>query len=403
MTRKLYWENPYLHETEASIIKKEKKEGRFHITLDRTIFYPDMSGGQPGDIGTINGETVIETIESGDNLTHILKSEVTGPRVKLSIQSGHRFDMMQQHSGQHLLSGVLYNLLGGETISFHLGKDYSSIDVTLSDLEQEEVDNAEALCNKIIQSNFKVKNYFVDHEKLKLLPVRKAPSVAHNIRMVEIEGFDYSPCGGTHVNHTGELGVLKITKWEHYKGNLRIQFLTGQRAFMDYASKFKSIRTISNLLSSSDDDTAVKVEKLFKDKADLEREVRSGREELIATRSSLLVDGSEKLDGVRVIKKIYDNYDFKALSQLGSHISNNYEMVVQIYGISNDGLGQFVISRSKDINLDLGNVYKQLSSEFKLKGGGNPNTVQGSVPTDNLDKLLQRSMEIITQMIRAEG
>ncbi|MCR3955424.1 MAG: DHHA1 domain-containing protein, partial [Gudongella sp.] len=182
-----------------------------------------------------------------------------------------------------------------------------------------------------------------------------------------------------------------------------IQFLTGQRAFMDYSSKFKSIRSISNLLSSSDDDIAVKVEKLFKDKADLEREVRSGREELISARSSLLVDDSEKLDGVRVIKKIYDNYDFKALSQLGSHISNNYEMVVQIYGISNDGLGQFIISRSKDISLDLGNLYKQLSLEFKLKGGGNPNTVQGSVPTDNLDKLLQRSREIITQMIRAEG
>lgn len=397
MTRKLYWENPYLHETEASIIKKEKKEGKYHVRLDRTIFYPDMSGGQPGDVGTINGERVIETIEHEDGLTHILESQVTGPKVKLSIQSDHRFDMMQQHTGQHLLSGVLYNLLGGETISFHLGKDYSSIDVTLTDMDHEEASNVEALCNRIIQSNFKVKTYIVNQEKLRLLPVRKSPSVDTNIRMVEIDGFDYSPCGGTHVNHTGELGLLKITKWDHYKGNLRIQFLTGQRAFVDYSSKFKSVRSISNLLSSSDDNIEAKVEKILMDKINLEKEVRSGREELISARSSVLVEGSEKIGDMSLISKVYDNFDFKALSHLGSHISNNYERVVQIYGISNDGLGQFIISKSKDINIDLGNVYKQLAGEFKLKGGGNTNTVQGSVPTVNLDSLLQRAREIITQ------
>ena len=397
MTRKLYWENPYLHETEASIIKKEKKEGKYHVRLDRTIFYPDMSGGQPGDVGTINGERVIETIEHEDGLTHILESQVTGPKVKLSIQSDHRFDMMQQHTGQQLLSGVLYNLLGGETISFHLGKDYSSIDVTLTDMDHEEASNVEALCNRIIQSNFKVKTYIVNQEKLRLLPVRKSPSVDTNIRMVEIDGFDYSPCGGTHVNHTGELGLLKITKWDHYKGNLRIQFLTGQRAFVDYSSKFKSVRSISNLLSSSDDNIEAKVEKILMDKINLEKEVRSGREELISARSALLVEGSEKIGDMSLISKVYDNFDFKALSHLGSHISNNYERVVQIYGISNDGLGQFIISKSKDINIDLGNVYKQLAGEFKLKGGGNTNTVQGSVPTVNLDSLLQRAREIITQ------
>ena len=397
MTRKLYWENPYLHETEASIIKKEKKEGKYHVRLDRTIFYPDMSGGQPGDVGTINGERVIETIEHEDGLTHILESQVTGPKVKLSIQSDHRFDMMQQHTGQHLLSGVLYNLLGGETISFHLGKDYSSIDVTLTDMDHEEASNVEALCNRIIQSNFKVKTYIVNQEKLRLLPVRKAPSVDTNIRMVEIDGFDYSPCGGTHVNHTGELGLLKITKWDHYKGNLRIQFLTGQRAFVDYSSKFKSVRSISNLLSSSDDNIEAKVEKILMDKINLEKEVRSGREELISARSSVLVEGSENIGDVSLISKMYDNFDFKTLSHLGSHISNNYERVVQIYGISNDGLGQFIISKSKDISIDLGNVYKQLAGEFKLKGGGNTNTVQGSVPTVNLDSLLQRAREIITQ------
>ncbi|WP_422486297.1 alanyl-tRNA editing protein [Gudongella sp. DL1XJH-153] len=402
MTRKLYWENPYLHETESSITKKERKNGKTYITLDKTIFYPDMSGGQPGDIGSINDEMVIETVEENGNLIHALKSDISGSKVRLSIDSAHRFDMMQQHSGQHLLSGVLYTLLGGETISFHLGKEYSSVDVTLSDMSDEEASNAEALCNKIIQSNFQLKSYFVDQEKIKLLPVRKAPSVAHNIRMVEIDGFDYSACGGTHVNHTGELGLLKITKWEHYKGNLRIQFLAGQRAFLDYNSKFKSVRSIAGMLSSSDDGIEIKVEKLISEKSDLEKESRSRKDELITMKSSSLVSESEKFGDNRIIKRLYEQYDFKELSQLGSHISNNYQRVIQIYGISNEGLGQFIISKSKDINMDLGEIYKQLSSEFRLKGGGNPNTVQGSVTTGNLNSVLDRSMELIVQMLETE-
>ncbi len=402
MTRKLYWENPYLHETESSIIKKEKKQGKTYIILDKTIFYPDMSGGQPGDIGSINDEMVLETVEEDGNLVHLLKSDIYGSKVRLSIDSAHRFDMMQQHSGQHLLSGVLYTLLGGETISFHLGKDYSTIDVTLTDMSDEEAANTEALCNKIIQSNFQIKSYFVDQEKIKLLPVRKAPSVTNNIRMVEIDGFDYSACGGTHVHHTGELGLLKITKWEHYKGNLRIQFLTGQRAFQDYNSKFKSVRSIAGMLSSSDDGIEIKVEKLIVEKSDLEKESRSRKEELINLRSKSLVNDSEKFKDYSIIKKSHDQYDFKELSQLGNHISNNYERVIQIYGISNEGLGQFIISKSKDINIDLGEIYKQLTTQYKLKGGGNPNTVQGSVTSGHLSALLDRSMDLIVHMLETE-
>ncbi len=395
MTRKLYWDNPYLYEADASIIKKERKNGKFHVILDKTIFYPDMSGGQPGDVGTINGKKVLETTEKGGNLIHVLKSDISGQKLHMSIESDHRMDMMQQHTGQHLLSGVLYNLMGGETVSFHLGKDYSSIDVTLSDMTEDEAEKSELLCNKIIQSNFKVKSYSIDQEKVKLLPVRKPPSVVDNIRVVEIDGFDYSPCGGTHVNHTGELGLLKITKWEHYKGILRIQFLCGQRAIEDYSSKFKSVRSIAGMFSSADDGIEQKVQKLIQDKSLLEKESRDVKSEIIEMRSTHLMAGSSKFKDISIIKKLYDHYNFKELSQLGSYISNENARVIQIYGISNEGLGQFMINKSRDIDLDLGNLYKALSSEFNLKGGGNPNTVQGSVPTDSLSALLDRCVELL--------
>lgn len=400
MTRKIYWENPYLYETEASIIKKEKKNGMIHITLDKSIFYPDMSGGQPGDIGTINGERVIETLEVNDNLVHILKSDISGPKVQMAIDSSHRFDIMQQHTGQHLLSGIISNLLAGETLSFHLGKKYSTIDVALADINNDEIAKVEILCNKIIQSNFYIKSYFVDNDKIKLIPLRKSASVTNNIRIVEIDGFDYSPCGGTHLCYTGELGLLKVTNWEHYKGNVRIQFITGHRAFEDYTSKFNSVKSIAGLLSSSDNDIEDKVGKLIDDTEKFEKKIRSQKNELIGIRSDQLVNKSQKIEDISIVNKLYEKYNFKDLSQLVTHISSNYEKNIQIFGISNKNLAQFIISKSKDVNIDLTNVYKVLSTEFKLKGGGNTNTVQGSIPTEDLVSFMNRSKEILVDKIK---
>lgn len=403
MTRKLYWENPYLYESEASIIKKEKKNNMVHIILDKSIFYPDGSGGQPGDIGTINGKKVVETIEVNDNLVHILKSDVSetsGTKVQMSIDPSHRFDMMQQHTGQHLLSGVISTLLEGETISFHLGKDYSTIDVTLPAIDDDEIEKVEILCNKIIQSNFDVKSYFVDSDKIKLIPVRKSPNLVDDIRIIEIDEFDYSPCGGTHLSHTGELGLLKITKWEHYKGNIRIQFISGNRAVKDYTSKFQSVRTIAGFFSSTDDGIEYKVNRLIKNMEYLEKEFRNRKNELIQVRSEQLVNDSQKIENISIINKLYEEYDFKELSQLGSHISTNYKKTVQIFGISNVDVSQFIISKSKDVNIDLTTIYKTLSSEFKIKGGGNTNTIQGSVPTEALVSLMNKSLDIIVDEIK---
>ena len=395
MTRKLYWENPYLHEAESEIVKREKKDGKIYLTLNRTIFYPDMSGGQPGDIGSINGEPVLQTMERNGDLVHVLAKDISGKSARMEIDPSHRQDLMQQHTGQHLLSGVLYNLMAAETISFHLGDDYSTIDVTADDLSQEDEERAELLCNKIIQSNFHVKSYFVDNEKIKQIPVRKAPSVNEDIRVVEIDGFDYSPCGGTHVSQTGELGILKIMKWERYKGNIRIQFLVGGRAFKDYATRFNSIKAISSLLSAGHVDIESKVSKIYEDRASLEKQNRELKKELLEIKSSSIVENASEVQGVRIAGEIFDHYDFKELSNLSSHISSSYENTVQIYGISNDGLGQFIISKTKDVNVDLQKIYSSLSSRFKVKGGGNSNTVQGSVSTDALDRLLNDCYESI--------
>lgn len=271
MTKKIYWENPYLHEYKAKIIDKKLKDNKWHIKLNKTIFYPDNSGGQLGDFGTINGNRVLSTYEEANDLIHILEKDIYTPIVELKIDYNRRFDLMQQHTGQHLLSGVFYNLLEAETVGFHLGEEIVTIDITIADLSKQEVERVELLCNKLIQSNFKVKSYFVAKDKVALLPLRKIPNISENIRIVEIDDYDFSPCGGTHLNNLGELGLIKINKWEKYKDNIRVEFICGMRAVNDYSMKSNIVKKSALLLSSKDTDLYDRLEKIYEDKNKLEK------------------------------------------------------------------------------------------------------------------------------------
>lgn len=388
MTKKIYWENPYLHELKAKIVNKKLKDNKWHIKLDKTIFYPDNSGGQLGDLGTINGHRVINTYEDNDDLIHTVEKDISTPYVDLKIDFNRRFDLMQQHTGQHLLSGVFYNLLGAETVGFHLGEEIVTIDITITDLSEQEVERVEVLCNKLIQSNFKVKSYIVAKDKIGLLPVRKAPSIDKNIRVVEIDGYDFSPCGGTHVNNLGELGLIKIYKWEKYKGKTRIEFVCGMRAVNDYSIKSHIIKKSALLLGSKDTQVYDRLEKVYEDKVKLEKDNRDLKEKLYSLYSDVLYRDSIHTSYGDLIVSIFEDFDFKEVSKMSNIISNSYENVIQLYGIKGNDNSQFILNKSKNVDLDLQNLYNKVASSFKIKGGGNPNTVQGSVSEDDLDKII---------------
>ena len=293
MTDKIYLQNPYLREISARIVDKKYIDNKFYIKLNRTIFYPNMSGGQPMDKGTINGIEVLDTYEDGEDIIHVVKDNIQNNNVQLSIDWDTRFDHMQQHTGQHLLSSVFYNLYNAETVGFHLGREYVYIDITLPELTDEDINRVEKFSNKIIFSNFNIKTYYIDKNNISKIPLRKQPSVTSNIRIVEIDGMDYSPCCGTHHRSTGEIGLIKIRKWEKYKGNTRVEFVCGNRALQDYSWKNTCINNISTLLSSKDTDTYNKVKILFDHTEELEKENRDLQEELlkysINLRSSMLL------------------------------------------------------------------------------------------------------------------
>lgn len=274
MKYKLYLENPYLREVQARIIDKKYENDKYYLKLDKTIFYPHLSGGQPRDTGTINGIKVEDVYEEDSQIIHVIEENVHSDKVTLSIDWSTRVDNMQQHTGQHLLSAAFYKLFNGDTVGFHIGSEYVYIDINIPDMTWEQAEKIEVYVNKIITSNFPIKAYYMGLNELESIPMRKKPTVISNIRIVEIDGIDFSPCAGTHLQNTGEIGMIKIRKWKKYKGNIRVEFVCGNRALTDYSWKNKDLNEIALLLSSKDKDVLEKVKLLYAQKKELEKQIR---------------------------------------------------------------------------------------------------------------------------------
>ena len=395
MTHKIYLENPYLREIDSRIIDKIYKDGKYYIKLNRTIFYPHLSGGQPGDKGTINGVQVLEVYEEESDIIHVVKENIHSDKVILNIDWENRLDNMQQHTGQHLLSAAFYKLYNGETVGFHIGQDYEYIDVTLPELLEDEAEKIEIYANRIISSNFEIKSYYIEKNDISKIPVRKQPTVNSNIRIVEIDNIDFSPCAGTHLRSTGEIGLVKIRKWEKYKGNVRIEFVCGNRALFDYRWKNKAIRDIGLLLSSKDTDVFHKVQLLFHQKEELEKKNKDLKEELLKYKGEELLMNSVKINGTSFVAKIFDDIDLKEINAISNYLVNSKSNLVQIYGSSYENKGQFLVSITKDLKINLKEVFKEVSNEFEIKGGGSPHIIQGGCSLKDLDKLLNRFLEIM--------
>lgn len=392
-------ENPYLKEIDAKIIEKRYRNSKYYIKLNRTIFYPHLSGGQPGDIGTINGLEVLETFEDNDDIIYVVNENINVDNVKVVIDWDNRMDLMQQHTGQHLLSSCFHRLFNYETVGFYVGKEYVYVDITCEELSEEEALQVEILANKIIQSNFQIKSYFVEKDELSKLPLIKAPAVNSDIRIVEIDGIDYNPCGGTHLNNTGELGLIKIRRWEKNKGNTRIEFVCGTRAINDYLWKSKYIKEIGLLLSSKDKDVLDKVEKLYNHRDELEKEIRDLREKNNQYKAMSYLSDGFKIGEVNCIFKELENVDFKEISYISSYLNERHKLI-QIYALYNGDKSQFFISRTKDLDLNLQSILKALSEEFQIKGGGSPHTVQGGISKEDLSNFVSKFKDSILEYLK---
>lgn len=254
VTEKIFYEDCYCQAFESRVLEAKKIDEENWIRLEETAFYPE-SGGQPSDQGTLNQIPITAVHEENDQIWHSLKrgNFAPGDQVVGRVDWERRFDHMQQHTGQHLLSRAFYQTSGLKTLSFHTGSEVSTIDLDVARLDTDQIYSAEDLAASIIFENRPVKIYFTDEARLDHVPIRKPTGRTGRIRIVEIEGFDTSACGGTHVRHTGEVGLIKVRKWERVHKKARVEFYCGKRTLFDYRQKNRSIYLLGKHFSAPED------------------------------------------------------------------------------------------------------------------------------------------------------
>ncbi|MBC7224597.1 MAG: alanyl-tRNA editing protein, partial [Anaerolineae bacterium] len=246
-TTRLYYDDPYLTEFTARVVERLEWDGHPAVVLDRTAFYP-TSGGQPHDTGRLQDVRVVGVEEDPEGrVVHLLERPLQADEVRGQVDWARRFDHMQQHTGQHILSQACWRTLRAETVGFHLGEEAATIDLDVPDLDLAALERAEVLANDIVCQDLPVHTAFLTDDEAATLPLRKPPAVHGKIRVVQVEGFDASACGGTHVRRTGEVGPIAVVRVEHRGRESRVHFLCGHRATQDHRQR---IRITSGLMAA---------------------------------------------------------------------------------------------------------------------------------------------------------
>jgi alanyl-tRNA synthetase len=396
MTEKLYHADQYQHAFTSSVLERLEIDGTPALRLAQTAFYP-TSGGQPHDTGTLNGVRVIDVRETDEHrILHLLEQPVADDIVEGRVDWACRFDHMQQHTGQHLLSQACITLCQAETISFHLGDDSSTIDVTLPDMSSSQITDIELLANRCIYENRPVRIHWATQDDLTKFPVRKLPTVAENIRIVEISDFDFSPCGGTHCAYTGEIGIIKISKWENYKGGTRLHFLCGSRALRDYQQKTSLLKQLSEQLTAGERDLPQLVDKLYEENKSLRKDVSHVSEQLLRYEAATLVAECEKQGEVCVLSKLFENRSQNDLKALAAAVLEQTSQTIVLFGSRLEGKAALVFSRTKDLSVNMNELMKAACAVIGGRGGGPPHQAQGGGPdVENLAEALQAATALI--------
>ncbi|MCC5910309.1 MAG: alanyl-tRNA editing protein AlaX-L [Clostridiaceae bacterium] len=389
-TKKLFWHNPYVEDFTGNIIHSEnykEDDSKYVLILDQTAFYPE-GGGQPWDEGKIGDSTVTYVFEEDEIIYHVVdKIPENKDNISCSIQWERRFDFMQQHLGQHILSAVFEKLHNAATVGFHLGKEYVTIDIDKPSLSSIEAKAVETEANAIIYQDLVVKTLFPSQEEIVDLPLRKAPSVTDGIRIVEVDGFDYSPCGGTHPKSTGSVGMIKIRKWEKNKDNTRIEFVCGERCLEDFHWKNQQINGISTMLSVKDIEAEETVTKIYSEYKILNKQVRDLKRELLNYQAKELHYTAEILRDYHVVIKKFEGEDFKDIRTMANTLVQQPNTIA-LLATKNDK-AQVVFSCSKDTPVNMNQLFKEVIPLIDGKGGGNAFSAQGGGDDlSNLDSLL---------------
>jgi alanyl-tRNA synthetase len=402
LSKRLYYEEPYLQEFKGKITEKIKIDGKPALILDNTCFYP-TSGGQPNDLGYIQGVLIVDVIEDNEKIIHVLTEgieEECGDTVIGRIDWKRRFDHMQQHSGQHILSATFEKLWNADTVSFNLGDKNCTLDIMKDNITSEEVKKAEILSNNIVLENKPIKVYFVNQERTNELNLRKIPPKKGDIRIVEIKDFDICACCGTHCGTTGEVGLIKILKWEKRGEKIRLEFICGWRSWEDYYWKNEVIKNISNKLTIKDSELGEAIDRMLEDRKEIGKELKEYKEKLQEYEAKRLINESSLRDSrIKIINKVFEEDNFQEVRELVQKIINLDESVVVLFGVKSEE-AKMLFACSRALKYDMNRLIREAGKFIEGRGGGAPNFAQaGGKRTEGIEDALNYALEHFQEFI----
>lgn len=387
-TKKLYDDDSYLKHAEAKVVSSEiQEDGTYLVEVDSTIFFPE-GGGQPSDRGTMEDASVSHVFEQNGTIYHVTdKGFQAGDKVHLSLDFKRRFDHMQQHTGEHILSSAFENTYHTKNVGFHMNDRLVTIHLDRY-FTKEEVAEAEILANQYVVNNHSISTYYPSEEELSKMKLRKLmDSVKGPVRVVDIEWVEQTACCGTHCDFTSEVGLIKVLNSERYKGGTKIDFVCGNRALLDYRLKHDTVTALDALLSVQPADLLSAVEKLYEEKKELKKELAAKNTELFGHRAKALWDSAEEMGGYRFIsvRQGLTVDDAKFFNKVLTKYPN---VIAACYAIEGDRV-HYILGTGNDVDFDCKTFCLLHNEVLDGKGGGNPVFSVGSapVPSDLSEKL----------------
>ena len=407
MTSRIYYTDPYCRRFDAVVTGALEHDGRPAALLDRTAFYPS-SGGQPFDTGRLvihergrsavtdelrgpigSAITVVETVDAGDEVVHVLSSPLAeGATVRGEIDWDRRFDHMQQHTGQHVLSAAFDRLFQNRTMSFHMGAEDATIDLA-REMSWEQIARAEEDANRVLWDDREVSIRFVSAEEAAALPLRKEPSREGTLRLIEVTGFDLSACGGTHVARTGAIGAIVVAGAEKFKGGTRITFACGGRALRVFRTLHESVAASVRALSVLPRELPAAIERMQVEAKDLRRTVKKFQETLAGHEAARLAREARGASGEEtlLIVEALDGWDANGLKAIASAITAGTRAAVALFSTTTPIA--VVIARSAGVPIDANALLRALTDRFGGRGGGKAELAQGGGLAADLAEIRQ--------------
>ena len=367
MTEKLYDKDAYLQIFEAQVLSCTKTDSGFETILDRTCFFP-YEGGQDCDTGYIDDSRVLNVWGNSGDIIHLTDKPVCG-KVQCRLDWQQRFDRMQQHTGEHIVCGIVHSRYGYENVGFHLGNDDVTFDFN-GPLSAAELEQIEISANNAVMSNLAVSAYYPDAARLESLQYRSKKQIDGPVRIVEIENTDICACCAPHVSKTGEIGIIKFTDHQAYKGGVRIHMSCGMRALRDYQKKQNSLDIISNELSCTPYNADMFFEKYIQETARLKQTAGRLRRELILLRAQSI----QKTDSDIILFE--EDADTNTLRLTVNALDGKYGGICAVFA-GNDSDG-YIFAAASDV-YDMNQVANMLRRQLSARCGGDKHMIQGSI------------------------